>query len=311
MTLIGDWADIVRTQGLKNRLRLQHDYVKAEWDAVENVYHVTLRDLEHDREVVYDCNVLVCATGAFSEPNRIPLPGEEEFQGQVVHAARWPRDLYVESLQGKNVVVVGNGCSGVQIVGTLGLDPEIKVTALARGQQWFMPSSTRGPAGERNSAPNSEALRAVRARWPILQRIHRLIFLALADRRFYYQWTKEGARARKQLEKEIGDWMVSRAPEHLKDKIVPKFPFQAKRYIFEDGYFAAINQPQNRAVIGRIEALTPTGVKTDDGEEIPADVVVLSTGYAADHIDMPVEGDSDSTTNYEGKGDLVYYHGVS
>ncbi|BEI94734.1 uncharacterized protein CcaverHIS019_0703150 [Cutaneotrichosporon cavernicola] len=305
------WADIVRTQGLTNRLRLQHDYIKAEWDAAQNVYHVTLRDLVNDKEVVYDCNVLVCATGAFSEPNRIPLEGEDAFEGKVVHAARWPRDMSVESLRDKNVVVVGNGCSGVQIIGTLGLDPRIKMTALARGQQWFMPSSNGGIKASRNSAPNSEQLRAIRARWPILQRLHRWIFLALADQRFYYQWAKSGEKARKKIERDIGAWMVARAPPNLKDKIVPNFPFQAKRYIFEDGYFAAINQPQNRAVYGRIAGLTPTGVLTDDNEEIPADVVVLSTGYAADHIDMQVDGENDSTRNYDGKGDLVYYHGIA
>lgn len=258
-----------------------------------------------------DCNVLVCATGAFSEPNRIPLPGEENFTGQVVHAARWPRDLKNEDLRGKNVVVVGNGCSGVQIVGTLGLDPEIKITSLARAQQWLMPSSTGGMDAARNSAPNSDQLRAIRAKWPILQRLHRWTFLALADRRFYVQFTKEGAKTRKTIERDLSAWMRARAPDNLKDKIVPTFPFQAKRYIFEDGYFAAINQPQNRAVYGRIASLNENGVVTDDGEEIPADVVVLSTGYAADHIDMQVDGESDSTKNYAGKGDLVYYHGVS
>lgn len=76
--------------------------------------------------------------------------------------------------------------------------------------------------------------------------------------------------------------MVSRAPEHLKDKIVPDFPFMAKRYIFEDGYFAAINSPNCEAVYGRFESLTPNAVKVDDGSEIPADVVVLSTGYDAE-----------------------------
>jgi len=35
-------------------------------------------------------------------------------------------------------------------------------------------------------------------------------------------------------------------------------------------------------VYGRIAGLTKDGVKVDDGSVIPADVVVLSTGYAAD-----------------------------
>jgi cation diffusion facilitator CzcD-associated flavoprotein CzcO len=107
-----DWSNIVKTQGISNRLRLSHDYIRADWDAEQNLYHVTLRDLVNDREVQVDCQVLVCATGAFAEPNRIPLEGEESFPGRVIHAARWPKDLAPEDLRDKDVVVVGNGCSG-------------------------------------------------------------------------------------------------------------------------------------------------------------------------------------------------------
>lgn len=107
-----DWANIVHTQGLENRLRLQHDFVKADWDAEASLYHVTLRDTANDRDVHVDAQVIVGATGAFSEPRRIPLPGEDQFQGQIIHSARWPHDLAPKDLRGKTVVVVGNGCSG-------------------------------------------------------------------------------------------------------------------------------------------------------------------------------------------------------
>lgn len=87
--------------------------------------------------------------------------------------------------------------------------------------------------------------------------------------------------------------------------------FQAKRYVFEDGYFAAINSDHCEAVYGRIVGLSEDGVKVDDGRELPADVVVLSTGYDAEHIDMHLTGDKDSTTNYKTKADLVWYRGVA
>ncbi|WOO77228.1 Baeyer-Villiger monooxygenase [Vanrija pseudolonga] len=305
------WANIVKTQGLENRLRLQHDFVKADWDAEASLYHVTLRDTANDREVHVDAQVIVGATGAFSEPRRIPLPGEDQFKGQIIHSARWPHDLAPSDLRGKTVVVVGNGCSGVRIVGTLGLDPKIKVVSLARTQQWLMPSLTRGWDGARNSAPNSEQLRDFRARFPFFQKVYRLLMLAILDSRFKTQLIKEGKSRRKVQEKAIGEWMRKRAPPHLKDKIVPDFPFQAKRYVFEDGYFAAINSPQNRAIYGRVTALTENGVQVDDGSHVDADVVVLSTGYDADHIDMEVSGSTDSTNNYNGKGDQVWYHGVA
>lgn len=152
--LTSDWKKIVKTQGLENRLRLSHDFVKADWDAKQNLYHVTLRDNVNDKDIHLDTQVLVCATGAFSEPRRIEVKGESDFTGRVIHAARWPKDLPVKDLKGKNVVVVGNGCSGwvcvrswltqsVQIVGTLGLDPEINLVSLARGKQWYMPRYAR------------------------------------------------------------------------------------------------------------------------------------------------------------------------
>lgn len=275
------------------------------------LYHVTLRDVANDREVHVDAQVVVSATGAFSEPRRIPLEGEEQFSGQVVHAARWPKELTNEAMHGKTVVVVGNGCSGVQIVGTLGLDPQINLVSLARSQQWLMPSTTGGMAAARNSAPVSEKLRSVRASWPILQKVHRLLMLAVLDSHFHWQYEKEGASTRKRMERDLSAWMIDRAPEHMKDKVVPTFPFMAKRFVYEDGYFAALNSDHCEAVYGRIAGLTHDGVTTDDGREIKADIVVLSTGYDADHIDVAVDGDSDSTSNYAGKADMTYYHAIA
>jgi hypothetical protein len=68
-----------------------------------------------------------------------------------------------------------------------------------------MPSSTGGPAAARNSAPNSEKLRSIRAKFPFLQRWHRLIMLAVMDSHFYWQYEKEGKNARKLLEKVSGE----------------------------------------------------------------------------------------------------------
>lgn len=53
----------------------------------------------------------------------------------------------------------------------------------------------------RNSAPNSEKLRALRKRLPMLQWLHRLIMLMVMDSHYYWQQEKEGAKARKRLEK--------------------------------------------------------------------------------------------------------------
>lgn len=305
------WANICKTQGLNNRIRLETDYVKAEWDEDKDVYHVTLRDNKTGKEYTEDYRVIVGATGVFSEPQRIEVPGEKQFKGRVVHAARWPKDLTNEAMHGKTVAVIGNGASGVQIVGTLGRDDKINLVSIAKSKQWLMPSSSGPITQDTNSSPVSDKLRDIRQRHPWLQRLHRWAILTYIDRRFYVQWEKEGAAERKRMEKKIGEWMISRAPEHLKEHIVPEFPFQAKRYIFEDGYFKAINSPHVRAVFARFQELTPKGVRTDTGEEIPADIVILATGYNAEHIDMEVTAPKESTNNYKTRADLTWYHGTA
>jgi cation diffusion facilitator CzcD-associated flavoprotein CzcO len=50
--------------------------------------------------------------GGDSNPRLNPVPGLENFKGEVVHPAHWKSDT---SVKGKNVALVGYGCSGVQI----------------------------------------------------------------------------------------------------------------------------------------------------------------------------------------------------
>lgn len=64
---------------------------------------------------------------------------DEQYQGQIIHPARWPRGGI--DLKGKRVAVLGNGCSATQIVSALAADPEIQLVNFVRSGQWFLPRS--------------------------------------------------------------------------------------------------------------------------------------------------------------------------
>jgi len=55
---------------------------------------------------------LVCASGSLWDPNRPHLQGEEQFEGEIIHAVKYKESDY---LRGKRVLVVGAGNSGVDI----------------------------------------------------------------------------------------------------------------------------------------------------------------------------------------------------
>lgn len=59
---------------------------------------------------------VVAATGGFGTPNRPSLPGEDIFQGQVLHSADYRRP---EVFVGERVMVVGGGNTAIQIAAEL------------------------------------------------------------------------------------------------------------------------------------------------------------------------------------------------
>ena len=55
---------------------------------------------------------LALCCGGFSQAKIPKAPGLWSYKGEVFHSADWPETLEAESLRGKEVMVVGNGCSG-------------------------------------------------------------------------------------------------------------------------------------------------------------------------------------------------------
>lgn len=73
----------------------------------------------------YRARTLINATGSFHNPYLPVLPGQQEFQGRILHSSEYRNP---ESLYGQRVIVVGRGNSAVQIGVELA---EVSKTSLA------------------------------------------------------------------------------------------------------------------------------------------------------------------------------------
>jgi 4-hydroxyacetophenone monooxygenase len=65
----------------------------------------------------------------------------------------------------------------------------------------------------------------------------------------------------------------------LIEKCTPFYPPFGKRILLDNGWYQAIKQPQAELVTENIVEITPAGVRTEDGVERPADVIVYATGF--------------------------------
>jgi len=102
--------------------------------------------------------------------------------------------------------------------------------------------------------------------------------------------------------------------DDLFERMVPHFPPFAKRALRDDGrWAAALGRPDTDLVTTPIERITARGVRTVDGEEHPADVLIYGTGFTASDFVAPMRvfGADGVELNEEWGGDAQAYLGIT
>ena len=87
-----------------------------------------------------------CATGyyRYDEGYAPPMPGIEDFGGDVVHPQHWPEDL---DYAGKRVVVIGSGATAVTLVPAMA-ETAAHVTMLQRSPSYILPQPSHDPLAD-------------------------------------------------------------------------------------------------------------------------------------------------------------------
>lgn len=98
---------VVKQYGLREKMVFHTEVRKCVWRDDANRWLLFLINLETGKLYTHECQILFAATGQLIEPRPCDFPGASTFKGTIFHSARWDHSV---NLEGKNVVVVGNGC---------------------------------------------------------------------------------------------------------------------------------------------------------------------------------------------------------
>lgn len=106
---------------------------RAEWNRQEKQWVLDVHDTERDTELQHRFDFVITAIGHFNAFKLPDYPGIDTYQGHLRHSSNWDPNF---SPTGKNVAVIGNGASGVQIV------PELqkvvkRLDHYARSKTWI------------------------------------------------------------------------------------------------------------------------------------------------------------------------------
>lgn len=301
--------EIADDYDLRGLIRFGTEVATAEWDDQALLW--TLVTVAGDR---YVANAVVSAVGQLNRPKVPDLPGLGDFRGRVFHSAQWPADLDVT---GARVAVVGTGASAMQIVPAIAAKVR-QLTVFQRSPQWIAPNSDYfAPVGEQVHAlmamvPSYRQWYRVRLAWAFNDKVHPSLQVdadwpeatrsvnAANDghRRFFTRYLTEQLAGRPDL--------VAGA--------LPDYPPFGKRMLLDNGWFAALKQPNVELVTSPVAALEPTGVRAASGSLTEVDIIVLCTGFEARRFlyPMDVRGRSGRTLEQQwGPEDATAYLGMT
>jgi cation diffusion facilitator CzcD-associated flavoprotein CzcO len=260
---------VVEQFGLDDRLRLNSEVVSTVFNgATWQIATADATELEAD--------FVIAATGVLHHPFTPDIPGLESFDGEVVHTAQWDEGI---DTTGRNIAVIGNGSTGVQIVSALQREAA-HIVHFVRTPQWVIwaPMGVSQPALLGTLLRRSPALH--RRFYGVLLRGSRI----LTDIAVRPTWQRRLAQnyARWCLRLQIRDG-------GLRDRLTPDHQPFCKRQVISASYYRAIRSDNADVVTAEIDQITPRGIRIADGREHDVDLLILATGFRAHNYMRPMK----------------------
>jgi putative flavoprotein involved in K+ transport len=217
---------------------------------------------------------LVLATGMSGVPNVPKFPGAERFKGEQVHSSRHRGG---EDWTGRRVVVIGSNNSAHDICADL-WEHGADVTMVQRSSTHVIRSETLMELGlrplysedavEKGITTETADLIFASIPYKVLPALQKPIYdqAREQDRDFYDRLRDAGFML------DFGDDETGLFMKYLR---------RGSGYYIDVGASELIADGRIRLKAGQVKEITETGVRLEDGVELPADLIVYATGYGS------------------------------
>jgi cation diffusion facilitator CzcD-associated flavoprotein CzcO len=259
---------VAAEHGVLERVLTNTEVTGASWDEERSRWRLATSAGEHEADV------LLAACGQLSVPKFPTLEGLDAFAGPAFHTAEWRHGV---ELEGKRVAIIGTGCSAIQTAPAIA--PIVaQLDIYQRSPGWTF---------AKMDFEYSERAKRMFERFPAIQRL---------DRRANFAFHELGALAmtrapallapfraigRRQINKVISDPV-------LRAKVTPPDEVGCKRVMLTDEWYPTLTRDNVELITDPISAVTNDGVRTSDGVERAADVIVFATGFKSHGFVAPM-----------------------
>lgn len=193
----------------------------------------------------------------------------------MVHSANWDPNL---KLKGKNVALVGNGSSAIQIL--VNIYPDVEhLTNLIRNPTWVTTSYAQDYAGPNgtNFEYTEEAQKEFAEDPQKFLAYRKGLEEAMTSR---FDLALKDSPVQAMAQKFLAQIMLEKIGDHpLKDILIPSFGVGCRRPTPGIGYLETLVKDNVRVVTDHIQRIVPDGIELVTGEVIKVDSIILATGF--------------------------------
>jgi 4-hydroxyacetophenone monooxygenase len=274
--------------GVREHVRFGTEVLSADFRDGDETWVVRVRGADGAEES-HEVQALVSAVGQLNRPSFPAIAGRDRFAGDSFHSAQWDDDI---DLDGRRVAVIGTGASAAQFIPVVA-ERAAELTIYQRTPPWLIPTpnyTDELPDGLRWLLRHVPAF----ARWDRLWwfwRTHEgLLPMAVVDPDWQPQ-DRSVSAANDMVRELFTAYLQMEFPDaELFRKVLPAYPPIAKRVVRDNGIWArTLTRDNVELVTDPIAEITEKGVRTADGMEREAEVLIYGTGFQASRFLTPVK----------------------
>ncbi|MFM9370606.1 flavin-containing monooxygenase [Streptomyces sp. Da 82-17] len=280
--------DAAADSGVLERIRFGRRAMRADFSHASGRWTVEVVDEATGGREVYSAGYVIGATGYYDydEPYRPDFPGEDAFQGTVVHPQHWPEDL---DYAGKRVVVIGSGATAITLLPAMAEEAG-HVTMLQRSPTYVLALPEVDPV--------TSLLQKLRAPAGLTYKISRARNIAL-QRGSYAFCRKFPGLARRVL---LGLVRAQAGKGVDMRHFSPSYkPWDQRLCVVPGGdLFKVLKSGKASVATDHIDTFTADGIRLKSGEELKADIVVTATGLSVrllGGMEMTIDGQPVNVTD--------------
>ncbi|KAF7930611.1 uncharacterized protein EAE98_005011 [Botrytis deweyae] len=291
---------VVERFEIADKINLNTEVKSLKWKEEEEEWEIEIcrvyregKLITHSRLEIIRAKVVISGAGILTNPNDWPetVSGRNMFSGEILHSARWPRNV---NLEGKDVVLVGSGCTAAQIAPAI-LQTKVKsLTHIIRDPPWFVPR-IKEPGGKEAYAKFAPM---IYGSVPILGFLVRFIVCCMSELLWYATFKRKTLKLRKISEKSSLDHMRKLAPQKYHSILTPRYSLGCKRRVFDNDWLQSMSDPRytlttqpwigmgcNEVTVGSSESNFNLAALPS---RYPADILVLATGFKVSQFLHPL-----------------------